>query len=143
MPTSDQVAAFRAMLHADFERYQQLAEQLDANGQWSEYGTLIGAAFALAVRKHLGRDGSPADVIKLVAELRTQFDPDGDSLDPHAFELLVRSALGEDVDLAGVSDNTVVQMQVVGVGGLAAAGRLGDVDEFAERAEALADKWSE
>ncbi len=143
MPTSRQSKAFREMLRNQAEEYQQTVGQFD-DDDWESFGTLIGAAFALAVRRQFGSEHTPAEVVKLVAELRAQFDPDGDSLDPRVFELMVRSALGEKgLKLASLSDEVVLQIQAVAVGGLAGTGRLGDIDEFAVRAEALSDKWSE
>lgn len=141
MLSSEQTSAFRAMLAADFDRYQELASQLESAGRWKGYGALVGAAFFLAVRAQFPDGHSSEDVIQLVADLRAQFDPDGESLDPHQFELVVRSSLGERGVAAHLDDQTVLQIQVVTVGGLAAAGRVGDLDEFATRAEALATKW--
>ena len=82
------------MLRNQAEEYQQTVGQFD-DDDWDSFGTLIGAAFALAVRQQFGSEHTPAEVVKLVAELRAQFDPDGDSLDPRVFELMVRSALGD------------------------------------------------
>ena len=141
MPTTDQLDALRAMLKADFDRHAQLTERLDQRGGWPDYGILIGAAFFLGVRKRFADGHTPADVIDFVAQVRERFDPDGNSYDPHAGELVVRSALGERGLTADLPDKTVLALQTVIVGSLAADQQLGDVDDFLREVEALATKW--
>jgi len=140
MATADQLDLLRATLTGDFDRQNEIRARF-AEDDWSGYGVLIGAAFFVAVRRRLGGGYAPADVINLVAQVRSRFDPDGDTYDPRAAELLVRSALGEDTPTQQYSDKAVVGIQTLTVGALAADGGIGNIEEFISKTDALAAKW--
>lgn len=142
MAHTDQLDLLRAMLTGDFDKQGEVSGQLTQD-DWSQYGVVIGAAFFLAVRQRLGSGYSPADVVNLVADVRLRFDPDGDSYDPRAAELLVRAALGESTETEHYSDKTIVGIQAITVGALAADGSIGNVDEFLSKVETLAAQWDD
>ena len=71
------------------------------------------------------------------------FDQSGDVLDPHAAELIVRSALGEPGLAANLPGATIAQAQVAIVSLLAHQGKLGDPDAFMGEVQKLLDEWSE
>jgi hypothetical protein len=143
MRTNDQLGMLRAMVEGDFEWHERLAHLLHASGALDGYGEVIGAAFFLAVRAQFPQRYCAEDVIRLVADVRAQFDLTGDQLDPRAAELTVRCALGEHGQLADVADATVVQTQVVITAYLAWKGRLGDPDLFMGKVQALLAEWAE
>jgi hypothetical protein len=143
MATSDQFTLLRTMVKGDFDRHEQLAHSMHDAGGLDGYGLVIGAAFRLAVRRQFDRRYSADDVIRLVAETRTLFDLDGDTIDPRAAELVVRSALGEHGRVGGISDAAKVEIQVAVCSYLVHEGRLGDPDEFVHQVEAQVARWSE
>jgi hypothetical protein len=142
MATSEQLTLVRAMVEGDFDRHEQLAHSLRDSGGLDGYGLVIGAAFRLAVRQQFDRRYSPDDVIRLVAETRILFDRDGDTIDPRAAELLVRSALGEHGRVGDIPGAKKVEVQVAVCSYLAHEGRLGDGDEFMRKVEAQLAEWS-
>jgi len=109
--TNDQLALLRAMAEGDFERHE--AQSLRTSGGLDNHGTVIGAAFYLAVRRQFERRYRPDDVIRLVADTRAMFDQTGDVIDPRAAELIVRSALGEHGRLSDMPGAKKVEMPCV------------------------------
>jgi hypothetical protein len=142
MTRSEQFTLLRAMVEGDFDRHERLAHALRDSGGLDSYGLVIGAAFRLAVRQQFDRRYSPDDVIRLVADTRILFDQDGDTIDPRAAELLVRSALGEHGRLGDVPGAKKVEIQVAVCSYLAHEGRLGEADAFIGKVEALVADWS-
>jgi hypothetical protein len=142
MATAEQLEVLRAMVGGDFERQEVLTNRLHEAGGLDDYGTVIGAAFFLAVRKQFPQRYSAEDVIRLVADTRALIDQTGDQMDPRAAELVVRSALGESGLLANVSDEAVVQAQVAISSYLAGEGKLGDPDAFMAEVKNLLEEWS-
>lgn len=143
MATAEQLAMLRAMVEGNFERQEELSHRLHESGGLDDYGTVIGAAFFLAIRKQFPERYSAGDIIRLVADTRCVIDQTGDLMDPRAAELVVRSALGESGLLTEVSDEAVVQTQVAICSYLAGEGRLGDPDAFMGEVEKLLEDWSE
>jgi hypothetical protein len=138
----DQFTLLRAMVEGDFDRHEQLAHTLRDSGGLDTYGLVIGAAFRLAVRQQFDRRYSPDDVIRLVADTRMLFDRDGDTLDPRAAELLVRSALGGHGRVGDLPGAKKVEIQVAVCSYLAHERRLGEPDVFIDKVEALVADWS-
>lgn len=145
--TDGHVAALRALLAGDFDQWERLVEELDRTDGWGDgYPLLINAAFFHAVDRRFGKDGTHADVVRFVAETRARFDPDGQTIDPHAAELLVRSVLEPDAvaeAVAGLGDATVVETEGVLLGQLITVDeRLAgeQLDEFIAEARKLADE---
>lgn len=141
MATTEQLDMLRAMVSADFDRHEEISHRLHAAGELEGYGSVIGAAFYLAVRKQFPSGHSSAEVIRLAADVRAIFDKTGDEIDPRAVELMIRSALGE-ADLASeVPDATVIQIQMITVSALAGEDKLGDPNEFMDLVQKLLDRW--
>jgi hypothetical protein len=143
MPTNDQLAMLRAVVEGDFDWHERLVHLLHASGGLDGYGEVIAAAFFCAVHRQFPQRYCAEDVIRLVADVRAQFDLTGDLLDPRAAELGVRCALGEHGLLNAVSDVTVVQTQVVVTAYLAYKQRLGDPDLFMNKVQAFLDEWAQ
>lgn len=140
MPTSEHVDSLRAMVHADFERHEELTGKIQS---WEGYEDLIGAAFFIAVNRQFPDGHTPDQVIRLVAEMRSLLDRTGDGIEPRAAELMIRSALGDEDLAAQVPDATGLQLQIVAVSALAEFQRLGAPDEFLAQAVSLATKWEQ
>lgn len=143
MAATEQLAVLRAMVEGDFSRQKELSNALHASGGLDGYGDVIAAAFYVAIRRQFPQRYSAEDVISLVANSRIMFDQTGDTIDPHAAELIVRSALGERELVAGIPDATVVQTQIIVCSYLAAEGKLGDADAFMGKAEEILAEWAE
>jgi hypothetical protein len=143
MATAEQMEVLRAMVEGDFDRQEELSHRLHETGGLDDYGTVIGAAFFLAVRKQFPRRYSAEDIIRLVADTRSEIDQTGDLIDPRAAELVVRSALGESGLLANVSDEAVIQTQIAVCSYLAGEDRLGNPDAFMDEVKKLPEEWSE
>lgn len=142
MARSEHIDMLRAMVTADFERHEEISHRLADSGGLDGYGTVIAAAFFIAVRKQFPNGGhTPADVTRLVADTRAIFDRTGDAIDPRAAELTVRSALGEPEAAKDIDDATVIQMQIVVTSFLAGEQRLGDTDKFMEQTQRLIARW--
>lgn len=141
MATPDQLAAVRALIAGDFEQHEEIIGRLTAAGELDAYGTLLGAAQFLAVRRQFASGHTSADVIQLAADIRAVFDRTGDDTDPRPIELVARSALGEQDVTAQLDDKTVLTAQTLTVGALGAEHRLGEPDEFFREVQALAEKW--
>lgn len=142
MATAEQLAMLRAMVEGDFDRHKELSDALHESGQLAAYGEVIGAAFYIAVRMQFPERYSADDVIRLVADARAMFDQTGDVINPRSAELVVRGPLGEHESAAQISDEEVVQIQVVVCSYLAATGRLGDADAFMGKVQELLDEWA-
>jgi hypothetical protein len=142
MVTADQLALLRATVDGDFERSEELSHALRASGGLDEYGTVIGAAFYIAVHRQFPERYCAEDVIRLVADTRAVLDQTGDVIDPRAAELVVRSALGERGLVSTIPPATVVQVQVAVCSVLADQKKLGDPDDFMREVQALIDEWS-
>jgi hypothetical protein len=143
MATAEQLAVLRAMVEGDFDRQEELSHSLHESGDLDDYGTVIGAAFFLAIRKQFPKRYSAEDIIRLVANTRSTIDQTGDLLDPRAAELVVRSALGESGLLGNISDEAVVQTQIAICSYLAGEGGLGDPDAFMDEVKKLLEEWSQ
>lgn len=142
MATTEQIDMLRAMVEADFDRHEEISHRLRDQGELDGYGTVIGAAFFLAIRMQFpDAKGTPAEITRLVADTRAVFDLTGDLIDPRAAELVVRTALGEPEAANSFDDATVIQAQMAVASFLAGEQRLGDTDKFMERAQNLIAQW--
>ena len=98
MPESDwadAAALLRAMLTGDEARYARLAAEAAGTSAADAYSLLVTTAFIICVRRHF-RDGySTADVIRLVATLRSYSADAAESVDPAGAENVIKTALGE------------------------------------------------
>lgn len=141
MATAEQWAALRAMIETDWDRHADLTQRLTAGDGLGDYGTLLGAAYYLAVRRQFPAGHSVGDVIRFAARVRAKFDTTGEDVDPRPIELVARAALGEQGVGDHLDDKAVVTAQTLTLAALAHEGGLGDPDAFAREVEALAEKW--
>lgn len=141
--TADQMATLRAFLARDFDRYEQLYEQLDPAEARSGYTALIAAAFIEAVERRFGEGSTDTDVVEFVAVARAQFDETGDRIDPRAAERMIR-AVYTDEEINDLDTRTVVETEVILLTALVSDEGLDDagIDEFLAKARKLADAWS-
>lgn len=141
--TADQVATLRAFLARDFDRYEQLYEQLDPAAARSGYTALIAAAFIEAVERRFGEAGTDAAVVEFVAAARARFDESGDRIDPRAAERMVR-AVYTDEEINDLDTETVVGTEVILLTALVADEGLDEagVDDLLAKARKLADAWT-
>jgi len=140
--TDDQVAALRAYLSDDMDRYRQLFAGLDREAARSGYATLLAAAFFEAVDRRFAEDGTTADVIEFVADVRTRSQALGEVIDPHAAERLIGAAL-TDEDIDDLDAKAKGRLFAVLLAGLIADEQLSKdgLDEFLAEARKLADEW--
>lgn len=90
--TDDQVAALRAYL-ADDLQHRQLYARLDRQAARVGYTALLAAAFFEAVNREFADEGTSADVIEFVADVRGRSEALAEAIDPRAAERLIRAAL--------------------------------------------------
>jgi hypothetical protein len=98
MPDTDWAhpsAMLRAMLTGDESGFGRLAAAAEGGSAADTFNLLLAVAFVMAVRRHF-RDGyTAADVIRLVAELRSHAAQTAEAIDPVGAERVIRIALGE------------------------------------------------
>ncbi|HLK73634.1 MAG TPA: hypothetical protein VKU77_08335 [Streptosporangiaceae bacterium] len=139
--TDDQVAALRALLSDDIDRYQQLYSGLDRAEAKTGYPALVTAAFGIAVERRFGTSYQPADIVTFVADVRTRSDRLARELDPDVAERVVQAVLGHGT-ARGLDREMVTRAKLVLLAGLIADARLDDagLDEFLASARKLADQ---
>jgi hypothetical protein len=137
--TDDQVAALRAYLEGDAERYEAWHERVDTAG----YADLLVAAFFEAVDRRFGQNGTKADVVEFVAGLRSRTGSLADAIDPRAAERLILAAF-TDEDIADIDDKIKGGLYGLLLAALITDARLSgiDLDEFMAEARSIADHWS-
>lgn len=140
--TDDQVAALRAYLADDLDQHRQLYARLDRQAARSGYAGLLAAAFFEAVNRRFAQDGTAADIIEFVADVRSRSQALGEAIDPRTAERLIRAAL-TDEDLDDLDDNAKGSLYVVLLAGLIGDEQLSQdgLDEFLAEARKLADGW--
>jgi hypothetical protein len=107
--TADQVAALRAFLKGDFGEYERLVDQLDTDAARTGYSALLAAAFFEAVDRRFAANGSTADVVIYVANVRAKSERLA-KIDPRIAERLVLHSLGEG-SIADLDNETVISNQ--------------------------------
>jgi hypothetical protein len=140
----DQVATLRAHLAGEFEEYERRWEQLDKEAARTEYTALVAAAFFEAVDRRFAKDGTVADVIDFVGDVRSRSEELSDAIDPRIAERLIRHALG-DGSIGDIGDETMGSTQMLLLVALIADEQLDDagLDEFMTEVRAVADEWTE
>ncbi|WP_344954328.1 hypothetical protein [Actinomadura miaoliensis] len=140
--TDQEVAVLRAHLARDFEEYERLWPQLDRGAAARGYTALIAAAFFEAVDRRFSGQLNKADVVEYVGEVRARFDEQGTEIDPLAAEVMIRAALGDEVD-ADLDDETVISTQLFVLTALVLDEELDGaaLDEFLAEARKTADHW--
>lgn len=140
--TDDQVVALRAYLADDLDQHRQLYARLGRQAARSGYTALLAAAFFEAVNRRFAQDGTAADVIEFVADVRGRSEALGKAIDPRAAERLIRAALSDE-DIDDLDDQAKGGLYVVLLAGLIGDEQLSDdgLDEFLAGARKLADEW--
>jgi hypothetical protein len=140
--TDDQVAALRAYLADDLDQHRRLYAQLDRQAARSGYIALLVAAFFEAVNRRFAQDGTAADVIEFVADVRGRSEALGEAIDPRAAERLIRAALSDE-DIDDLDDRAKGRLYVVLLAGLIGDEQLSNdgLDEFLAEARKIADEW--
>ena len=138
--TEEQIAALRAQLAGDYGEHKRLLGLLDRSGGLRGYVALVEAGFFEAVDRRFGSTTTPADVVRLVGDLRSRFDGADSEIDPRAAEKLILKVLGrgsvEDLDGA-----TIRRTQTLLLPLLVADEQLDEagLDQFLAQARKLAD----
>lgn len=140
--TTDQVATLRAYLAGDFEQYEQLYKRMDRQAARTTFLALIDAAFFEAVDRRFAKDGTRADVIEFVADIRARSDRVSE-IDALTAERLIRAVLG-DGTIDDIEDKDRFGTETVLLAGLIADEQLDDagLDAFVADARKLADRWT-
>lgn len=95
---ADAAAMLRAMLTGDEADFGRLAAAAGGNSTADAFNLLLAIAFVIALRRNF-RDGyTVADVIRLVARLRSYSAEAAEAIDPVGAERVIRIALGESSD---------------------------------------------
>jgi hypothetical protein len=142
MPVTDaQVAALRALLSDDMDRYKLLSGQLDRAQARSGYTALITGAFCEAVERRFGENVQPAEVITFVGQVRASSERVARDLDPDIAERVIRVVYG-DGSVRDLEDAVVIGAQILLLGGLIADEQLDDaeLDAFLATARKLANQ---
>lgn len=138
--TDDQVAALRAQLRGDRSEHERLFAGLsksDSDG----YTILIGAAFVVAAERRFRPNGTAADVIRFVADVRSETPVAAERIDPKIGERLTLCALtGESID--DIDADTAIVTELLLLVSMVASENFqsADLDRFLEEARALADE---
>jgi hypothetical protein len=107
--TDVQVAALRALLSDDLDRYNELAPAAFADGHGCD--ALFTGAFIEAVRDRLGVSATHGDVVRLVAAIRARRPKRADEIDVRAAERMIRAALGEVSAIDGMTEEDKADIQ--------------------------------
>lgn len=135
------MAALRALLAGEADLHARLFERLDRTAAETGYTALIAAAFFEAVDRRFANDGTVADVIEFVGDLRSRSERLADAIDPKVAERLIWHVLGEG-SIADLDTETKASHQFLLLGGLVADADFDTVelDEFLARARELGDR---
>jgi hypothetical protein len=139
--TDDQVAALRALLTDDMDRYRTLFAALDRAEAGKGYMALVAAAFGEATERRFGEGGSRTDIITFVGGVRTRSARVADALDPEVAERMLNAALGNG-STQGIGREEKASAQALLLAGLIADEHLDDagLDAFLADARKLANQ---
>jgi hypothetical protein len=140
--TDDEVAALRAHLSGDQALYHELYGRLDRSAIRVTYAAFITAVFVEAVDRRFGKNGTAADVISFVADVRSRSDNVANAIDPRAAERLILAIL-KDEDGEDFDGQTMGQIYIVLLSALISDEQLDDdaLDASLESARKRADRW--
>lgn len=141
--TDDQIAALRAQLRGDRSEHERLFAQLgqsDSDG----YVHLIGAAFVIAAERQFQENSTAADVIRFIADVRSQTPIAAERIDPKIGEQLILSALTDEPVPEDVDVETALITELLLLVGMVASEHFqpADLDRFMDEARALANEWA-
>lgn len=95
---ADAAVMLRTMLAGDEVSFARLATEAEGSSAADAFSLLVTTAFIIAVRRRY-RDGyTTADVIRLVAKLRSYSADAAEAVDPVGAESVIKTALGEPSD---------------------------------------------
>lgn len=139
--TAESVAILRTFLKGDIEQHQRLVDQLDSQAAKAGYSMLLGAAFFTAVERRFAKNGTDADVVDFVGDVRARSARLGDSIDPRTAERLIR-AVYTDEDIDDIDGKTFLGTQFILLAALVIDERLDDqgLDQFLAKARTLANR---
>jgi hypothetical protein len=137
--TDEQVAAMRAYLVGDIERYEHALAQLDHAAQL-DYVTLVSAAFFEAVEKRFNEGSVTTEVAAFVGHLRARSEDLANSISPEVAERLIRDVY-TDEGVSDIPDETKGSLHALLLAGMVADEQYDDsgLDEFLGKARKLAD----
>ena len=140
--TNDQAATLRAYLSGNFEEHDRLHGQLDPVAARTGYSALISAGFVLAVERRFAKNGTDADVVKFVGNLRARSESLGKDIDPLVAERLIR-AVYTDEQIEDLDSETRLTTQFLLLTALVVDEGLDSIalDKFISQARGLADEW--
>ncbi len=140
--TDDEVAALRAHLSGDQALYHELYGRLDRSAIRITYTTLITAAFFEAVDRRFAGNGTAADVISFVADVRSRSDEIARTIDPQAAERVIRAVLTDD-DITDIDGQARGQLFFVLLSALVSDEQFDDdaLDAFLTEVRKQADDW--
>ena len=141
--TDDQVAALRAYLAGDLDLHKQLYGRLDRAAARIGYTALVAAAFFEAADRRFARNGTAADVIEFVGDVRGRSERLAGEIDPSAAERMIRAVL-TDEDISDMDDEVKGRLYIVLLAALIFDEQLDDagLDAFLVEARKLADQWT-
>lgn len=139
--TDDQIATLRAHLAGDVEEHERLYARLGP-AAGTGYNALVAAAFCTAVERRFAKDGTTADVVEFVGDVRARSERLSEAIDPHTAERVIRAVYTDEL-VDDVDDKTMGGTQIVLLTALIADAHLDDagLDEFMAAARGLADQW--
>jgi hypothetical protein len=103
---ADAAAMLRAKLTSDERGLRRLTAQVAGRSAADAYRLLLTTAFGIAVRQYFRDRYTAADVILLVAKLRSDPPEAAETIDPVGAESVIRTALGEPNDPDAETDDT-------------------------------------
>lgn len=138
---TDEISPQRAMLRALIDRdYQDSAGRA---GQVPAHQTLdvITAGFIVALEKHFGREPDMRQVEAYAAELPNKYADGAQNIAPDNVRRLIRTGLGEEGLLDGMSVDEIVDLSVAITYDIASVEYVTEQqrDEFLDMAEAALD----
>lgn len=139
--TDDQVETLHAYLAGDFDLHEQLYARLDRTAAEAGYTALVAASFFAAVSRRFAKNGTVADVVEFVGDVRSRSERLAEAIDPQVAERLIRHALGEG-SIGDLDAKTKAGTQFLLLAGLIADEDLDEagLDGFLAKARALGDR---
>jgi len=125
----------RTLVRGEHEANDQLEAQLDGTG-WEGFPRFLAALFFISVDRRFGEVGTPADVIKFVAGLRTDLSNGGPEIDAEAAETLIISIIDPSINYA-IEQNMIGKIQAATIYKVLTEEDLSDSDLDAILAEAV------
>jgi hypothetical protein len=140
---SDYFDLIRQLVRGDHVAYKQRSQDLDEKG-WDGLGLAVGAAFYQAVQRRFRPGSTQGEVIRFVAEARTDIEGTGYDIDPRTGEALIRAAItGETEVIESFDPRVVVETEMLLLWKLLGPVPDEELDAFFDDADRLAEEWSQ